>query len=343
MSQKNELPKVAPLDIVIHHVGGVGGYGPVKKVIEMFPERVVVFCFEANPSPKDLLVQKKYLEKGIRTVFVPKCLGDRNGKQKFYVNKHGASSSIFPPAPEVLEEHVPYDDVHTWGQNCEVDYVTEFDVVTLDELVEKGEIPGFDILSMDIQGSEMPVLRGGQKTVLESLCVITEVDFVEIYQGQELFGSQQDFLTKHGYRLADILNTQYWHPGPRAGLGFLTMGEALYLRTIKACLEKFQGETLLHKLLKLAAIAYAFRRLSFSSKLIGLALEKYGKQAETILSSEKDFKKMYDLQQYMEKNHSQYLKNNWFFYKNEWKEYFKKREVQRRIGIVRHTIKRFLK
>lgn len=352
MDSKSMLQKLSPLDIVVFHVGGVGGYGPVRKILDLFPERVVVVCFEANPSEKDLLVQKKYQDRGVRTIFVPKCIGMRAGKQRFYVNKHRASSSIFPPAPGAIDEHVVYEGINTWGENCELDCTVDVDMVTLDELVESRMLPSPDILSMDTQGSEMPIMQGGQRTVENTLCIVSEVDFIEIYHGQELFCAQQNFLSERGFRLADILNTQYWHPGPAAGLGFLTVGEALYLRDLKTTVAQFKksdSKLLLYKLIKLAAIAYAFGRTSYSSKILTLILERFGTEAQDIFLAEKAFKPMYNTQQYMQKNYSNYLKDNKFFYRGSWKEDIvtaftnTKRSMRRTIGGLLHFIRQSLR
>jgi FkbM family methyltransferase len=343
MNSENKIENLSPLDIVIFHIGGVGGYGPVKKVIEMFPERSVVICFEANPSEKDLLIQEKYQKRGVRTVFIPKCIGEKRGKQCFYVNKHRASSSIFPPASEAVGEHILGLDkgLNTWAENCELDYVAELDTVSLDELIGDNILPSPDILSMDTQGSEMPIMRGGQNALEDLLCMICEVNFSEIYKGQELFFSQQKFLHDRGFRIADVLNTQYWHPGPAAGAGFLTVGEALFFRKSEAVFSRFQktdSRALLYKLIKLAAIAYAFDRVSYSSKILKLALEKFGAESEAILASDKNFKPMLDRYYYMQKNYGDYLKDNRFFYRRGLKEIIgdivkdKNHAIRRKVG-----------
>lgn len=343
MNSENKIDNLSPFDIVIFHVGGVGGYGPVKKVIEMFPERAVVICFEANPSEKDLLIQEKYQKRGVRTVFIPKCVGETRGKQRFYVNKHRASSSIFPPAPEAAGEHILGLDkgINTWGENCELDYLAEVDTVILDELIADGILPNPDILSMDTQGSEMPIMRGGRRALEDLLCVICEVNFSEIYEGQELFFSQQKFLHDRGFRIADVLNAQYWHPGPAAGVGFLTVGEALFFRDLKTYYSKFEkqdSKLLLYKLIKMAAIAYSFDRVSYSSKILKLTSEKFGAEAESLILSDKNFKPMLEKHYYMQKNHGNYLKDSHFFYRRGWKEIVgnvikdKNHAIRRRVG-----------
>jgi len=319
-SNQEIIKKIKPLDIVVFHVGGIGNYGPVDELMKHFPEHVVAVCFEANPSKDDLLVQKKYSEHGVKTMFVPKCVSDKSGKQDFYVNKHPESSSLFPPSPKAIGNHVKYKNLHTWGQTCELDHMEKVDVVTFDELVENKTLPKPDFFSIDAQGAELLIIKGGQRSLEDVMCVITEVEFFEVYQGQDMFCDHQKFLAEHGFRLAEIMNTQYWHPGPAAGRGFAVASEALYLRDLETYSTKFQNQDskkLLYKLLKLAIISYAFGRRSYSSKIVGLAIEKFGSEAEDLLSSDKSLKKILDLQRYMQKNNSNYLKDNLFFYKKE--------------------------
>jgi FkbM family methyltransferase len=345
MQHDETLHNLDPLDIVLFHVGGVGGYGPVKKVIDRFPTRTVVVCFEANPSEKDQLIQSRYRARGVRTLFVPKCIGAVRGKQQFYINKHPASSSIFPPSPELVDNHIiglP-KGLHTWGENCEVDRIVEFDTVTLDELVQDHTLPSPDILSMDIQGSEMPVMRGGVHALKDMLSIVSEVDFMELYEGQETFPDQHAFLAEHGFRIADILNTQYWHPGPAAGLGFLTMGEAVYFR-------KIQNSSLsLPKLIKLAAIATAFDRISYASKVVGFALEKFGGEAERLMAADKNFAPILEQYRYMKNYQGEYAKDIQFFYRRSlWQKIGDAarkciRIIRRNLGALRQFIRQEFK
>lgn len=222
-------------------------------------------------------------------------------------------------APQVLQEHVVYQGINTWGENCELDYIMEVDTVTLDAMVRDNVLPVPDILSIDAQGAELRIMWGGGRCITESvLCIVSEIEFFEIYQGQDLFCAQIDFLSERGFRLADILNTQYWHPAPAAGIGFLTVGEALFFRDAEKYCSKFQNSASnvsLCKFMKLAATAYAFRRFSYSSKIVTFILENFGAEAKSLFLSHESFKPILDLQQYMQRNHDKYLKDNQFFIK----------------------------
>lgn len=328
MTQKIVSKELNPLDIVLFHVGGTGKYGHIDTVIKRFAPHAVVVCFEANSSEKDELVQEQYVASGVRTFLVPKCVGDVPGKQPFYVNKYPESSSLFPPSPQALQEHIMCVSmtkgcpIHTWGENCELDHIEDVEAITLDGITGDGTLPAPDVLSLDAQGAELRIMRGGERCIAESvLCVVSEVEFFEIYQGQDLFCAQMSFLSGHGFRFADLYSKHYWHPAPAAGKGFLTAGEAFFFRDLEKYCSRFQGpqsDTLLYKLIKLSAIAYAFGRFSYSSKIVTLLLEKYGDKAKSLFLSNKSYSPVLKMQQYMQNNHSKYLRDFEFFYKDTW-------------------------
>ena len=107
--------------------------------------------------------------------------------------------------------------IHTWGENCELDHVEEVESVTLDSIVRENILPAPDVLSVDAQGAELRIMKGGERCIADSvLCVVSEVEFYEIYQGQGLFSDQMNFLSSHGFRFVDLYSKQYWHPAPAA-------------------------------------------------------------------------------------------------------------------------------
>ncbi len=107
----------------------------------------------------------------------------------------------------------------------------------------------------------MRILWGAKETLRNVLCVVAEVEFVEIYQGQHLFHEQMAYLLPYHFRLMDLFCMQHWHPGERFGNGSLSVAEAVWLRD--------DYENLTGKQLEmLAQIAAGFGRLSLALKII---------------------------------------------------------------------------
>jgi FkbM family methyltransferase len=77
----------------------------------------------------------------------------------------------------------------------------EVRLATLDGLVAAGEVRPADLLKLDVQGYELEVLRGAEKTLAAAVYVIAEVSFREFYRGQPLFAEVVAFLAARGFHL----------------------------------------------------------------------------------------------------------------------------------------------
>jgi len=216
--------------VVVWHIGGEGEYGPAQTVLDALAPNVLLVIFEARNDSGDKEHASQLSVDGIPTTVIYKGISSSRGKAPFYVNKNRLSSSLLPPSPLALDENPRYGFCHTWRENSELDYIMEVDTVTLDDILASGAVPPPDIISMDAQGAELRILHGAEKTLEHTLCVVTEVEFFEIYEDQHLFDDQMRFLSHKGFRLLDVYNVQFWHPGPAMGIGFKTVGEAIFIR-----------------------------------------------------------------------------------------------------------------
>jgi FkbM family methyltransferase len=237
----------------------------------MFPKQCVVIAFEARESADDLETQRAYELNGVRTILVNACIADRTGTGRLFINKQVASSSMLPPSPQAVNEHIaPFapPEITTWGENTELDREIALNTISLgDFLNDRGVTP--DVLSIDAQGMELLIMKGMGRAIDLTNAVISEVEFFEIYSGQGLFHEQFGFLAEHGFRLADLLNSQFWHPGPVCGQGFYTVAEALWFKKIDAFLSYNEAsDHLLLQGIKLAAVGFAFERFSYAYMLL---------------------------------------------------------------------------
>ena len=317
-----------PYDIVIYHVGGDGGYGPVRNVIDRFEKNCLLVIFDIRDDTDEVTVSSADVAdsgSGVRKLFVNIGIGGSVGKSPFHINKFPLSSSIFPPSPAVMDDHVlfhahvpPYEPITTWGQNTELASRIEVDVVTIDDVVDAGIAPAPDIISMDIQGAEYAAFLGGKKAIRDSvLCTVSEIEYFEIYAGQGMFADQIKLLTDNGFRLVDVLNQQYWWTGEASGKGFLTVGEAIFFRLPET---GFPGTTsskeVFPKLAKLLGIAYAFERFSFSNKIIAL-LEKDFPEEFSDLQNRPEFGDAINHYRWVRDHKEDYKKDNHYFLEAE--------------------------
>lgn len=73
----------------------------------------------------------------------------------------------------------------------------------LDDIYQKNNLPIPDIIKLDVQGYELPVLRGGIGTLTKTKYLIVELSFREFYVGQPPLWELMEFLNKHGFVLVD--------------------------------------------------------------------------------------------------------------------------------------------
>ncbi|QXT38410.1 FkbM family methyltransferase [Gymnodinialimonas ceratoperidinii] len=78
----------------------------------------------------------------------------------------------------------------------------EVETSRLDDLEE---LPEFDLLKIDIQGSELAVFQNGAGKLSKALAVITEVTAVPMYEGQPVLADQLTELGQHGFLLHKFL------------------------------------------------------------------------------------------------------------------------------------------
>lgn len=273
---------ISPSDIVIFHVGGgVGGYGPIDHVLKAFPEKCVLFDFEAD-TPDNLPV----ITGKVRVHRINACIGKETEQHNFHVNKHRDSSSMLPPASRALKEHlgifVNIFEVATWEQNTEEEKIITIDTTSLSDIMHSMNIIP-DVLSIDAQGMEYDILKGCAEKLHQINSIVTEVEFFEIYKGQGLFSDQMSLLLEHNIRLMEIINFQRWHPGPVIGEGFTTVGEAIWFRCLDDFFKRCNEDNVLEGI-KLAAMAYSYSRYSYAYMIL-CELRKAGHNVHKLCNS----------------------------------------------------------
>ncbi len=77
--------------------------------------------------------------------------------------------------------------------------------VTLDML---GDLPGIDLLKMDLQGGELEVMRGAIGKLSQAVAIVTEVRFHRIYEGEPMFGDLDQEMRAQGFKLHKFLFTK---------------------------------------------------------------------------------------------------------------------------------------
>jgi hypothetical protein len=101
----------------------------------------------------------------------------------------------------------------------------EVETQILDSFCETEGISDIDILKLDVEGSELNVLKGATQKLTEKRIrlIFTEVMFTAHYEGGCLFHEVSGFLRHYDYKLFNLYNLK------RARNGQLRWGNAIFL------------------------------------------------------------------------------------------------------------------
>ncbi|MBS0338828.1 MAG: FkbM family methyltransferase, partial [Proteobacteria bacterium] len=118
-----------------------------------------------------------------------------------------------------------------------VTLVAEHPVQTrrLDDVPGLGDV---DFLKLDVQGAELMVLQGAERTLEDVVMVQVEVEFVELYENQPLFADVDRYLRSRGFMFHTFRSTgtRCFKPllrdgDPNIGLNQILWSDAVYVRS----------------------------------------------------------------------------------------------------------------
>jgi len=123
--------------------------------------------------------------------FLPYCIGDGTSRN-FYVTNTGFTSSLYEPNADLLR---------AFNNLAELTRVQGVEPVQTARLDDVKEIEDVHFLKIDVQGAELDVLRNAERLLKSTMLLHCEVEFLEMYKGQALFGEVDQFLRSQGFML----------------------------------------------------------------------------------------------------------------------------------------------
>jgi len=127
--------------------------------------------------------------------FIPAVIGVGDVRE-FRVCKMRSRSSVYEPNEPLCRLF------NGFYEGSEVVERTAVRTVRLDDVPL---VRDPDFVKMDVQGAELDVIRGGESTLADALVIETEVEFVEQYMGQPLFGEVDQALRRLGFMFHTVL------------------------------------------------------------------------------------------------------------------------------------------
>lgn len=193
------LPRGFRLDGLV--VDGGANVGDFIATIRRLEPRGKVLAFEPSPSLRKPLADRFADDRGV--TLNHSALAETGGWATLHAASLSAYSSLLTPHQHI---HVTSD--------------AKVRTVTLDDVVREP----VRLLKIDVQGYELPVLRGGRETLAQTDAVLIEVNFAPEYEDSTMFCDVDEFLRHAGFVLSGI--SEPVRPGERA-----QSADACYLRS----------------------------------------------------------------------------------------------------------------
>ena len=156
-----------------------------------------VFGFDPHPDA-DLSIDKESNVQMIRM-----ALGRAPGKIRLHHTATGGASSIYKPNTKYIK-HLVHGIGTPLIEKMSVLFEGEVDVTDLDNWRRVFDVPTFNFMQLNVQGAELEILKGADKTLQYCMGIQTEVAFSPIYQEAPVFRDVDAFLEKAGFTFFDM-------------------------------------------------------------------------------------------------------------------------------------------
>lgn len=158
---------------------------PFYQLLDHFPSSKII-GFELDEE----VCSKMNSKARAGVMYYPYALGKANEKRKLYITQHPWCTSLYKPNEQLLRLYNRFELAYLKEE-------TEINTITLDHFVEQNKIGEVDFMKIDVQGAELDVFQGGKNTLKNIIKIVTEVEFIQHYVDQPLFGDVCNYLEKH--------------------------------------------------------------------------------------------------------------------------------------------------
>ena len=157
---------------------------PFYRLLETFPTSRIL-AFEVDPEECSRL----NVNGSTGVIFFPYAIGKTEEERSLYLTEHPMCTSLYKP-------NEPYLGLFHNLEAAKLKETSTVKTISLDHFAQINDIGPIDFIKIDIQGAELDAFQGGRKTLMDVLVIISEVEFVPLYENQPLFGDVAAFLEK---------------------------------------------------------------------------------------------------------------------------------------------------
>jgi len=160
--------------------------------------------------------------------YLPYFMGGGNDHQ-FNLTRYPGCSSLYQPDPRLIDLFTSIGA--STGGNFEVMKIERVTTRRLDDIYQH---PAAHMIKLDVQGAELDVLQGAEKTLQKTLVLESEVEFVPLYKEQPLFGDIRCFLREKGFLLHKFIDMsgRCFRPISTSNSPYVPMSQLLYADAI---------------------------------------------------------------------------------------------------------------
>lgn len=126
--------------------------------------------------------------------------GEQPGVMKMHVSRVTGGNSLLKHSDRINE--------FAQGDWTEREGEVDVQITTVDDFCAQQKISSIDLFKIDTQGYELKITNGAKQmlTPANTRCILTEVLFVELYEGQAYFHELYRELTARGFALVGFYN-----------------------------------------------------------------------------------------------------------------------------------------
>jgi FkbM family methyltransferase len=161
-------------------------------VLSVAPEATII-AVEPGPAPRARMQARVGALPNVEILDV--AVAAMSGTATFHLAAHDHNSSLRAAHPDMQTEIDP-----GWAPVGELHVRT----VTLDQLIGSRSV---DVLKIDVQGSEMDVIAGGEATLARTRAVLLEMNFMSQYDGDATFNTLHAEMDRRGFSLVNVSPT----------------------------------------------------------------------------------------------------------------------------------------
>jgi len=196
----------------------IGAAGEVEPRWKPFIQFLHYIGVEPDERSRNILTNDKNEFKSYEVL--PYALTSKKQTLDFNLCRKPLVSSLYEPNTAFLSRFLD-------AERFDVLKKISIDCVSLDSV----NPPNFDFLKIDIQGAENDVLHGASSSLSSALGLELEVEFIELYKGQPLFGDVCKTLSNQDFEFFDFVSLYRWERNGYTAHGQCIFGDALFLRT----------------------------------------------------------------------------------------------------------------